>query len=212
MGRFPGSLWHLKVDSAPLTPNFSRANKGSLFLSSLIIFWVPCLSLVTLPLTLIVTFLPRTWHFFVIYQLSPSPSLLPGESSLTSSTAGLWGEVWVQGWVTNAKCHSGLYSFLVCSKTKGDFLWDTLDAEQNTEVKCGFFMPRPSCLWSQLGHRETKKAVQEVWFRLWWVAPEGVCLSTECGRHLANWFRLHTYFLSGLTFGDMRRDIWTLCS
>lgn len=43
--------------------------------------------------------------------------------------------------------------FLVCRKTKGSFLWDTHDVEQNMEIKGGFVMPRLSCLWSQLGRR-----------------------------------------------------------
>lgn len=43
--------------------------------------------------------------------------------------------------------------FLVCSKTKGSFLWDTHDVEQNMEIKGGFVMPRLSCLWFQLGCR-----------------------------------------------------------
>lgn len=57
--------------------------------------------------------------------------------------------------------------FLVCSKTKGSFLWDTRDVEENTEIKGGFIKPGLSCLWPTLCRRETKKAVQKIWFRLW---------------------------------------------
>lgn len=64
-----------------------------------------------------------------ICQLSPCPFLLLGESSLTCGTTGVWSEVRVQGWVTNASVTHACTGFLVCSKTKGRFLWDTHEVE-----------------------------------------------------------------------------------
>lgn len=130
LGRCPGSLWRLKVDSALLVPTFSWANKGSLFLSSRIInifssifksgnasiYLNSCL------LTSNVTFL---FYYLPGSHLSPFPYL-----HLFCLKSSLMVALLVSGMRLGFRCGLQMPNgacactgFLVCSETKGSFPW-----------------------------------------------------------------------------------------